>query len=376
MERPAVRRIGTLVTLVLLAVLAGACATPAGAPDVATERPGAATDMSSPGATPAMLAALASATAPAATGGSLTISAVGDISLARGIVDLMQRSGADYPFALVAPLVDGDIGFANLEGTLTDRGEPWPKGYNFRTPPRFAAGLRAGHFDVVTLANNHVMDYGAAGLADTIDTLDALGVRHVGAGPNALGARLPAIVDVRGLRVAFLGYAATPDEHGGFSIRQWAAGPDTPGVAIGSSAAIAADVVAARRVADFVIVALHAGDEFVRTPNATQRALADVAIAAGADAYIGAHAHVVQPIEMRGRQLVAWGLGNFIFHLDDVDRANIPEPRVSLILNLTLTKGQGVTSYRAIPVRLDDAQDRPRPATDAEAAVLRGLIGP
>ena len=63
-----------------------------------------------------------------AGGPSITIDAVGDISLAREVVDRMQANGADYPYALVAPLLDGDIGFANLEGALTSRGEPWPKG--------------------------------------------------------------------------------------------------------------------------------------------------------------------------------------------------------------------------------------------------------
>jgi poly-gamma-glutamate capsule biosynthesis protein CapA/YwtB (metallophosphatase superfamily) len=84
---------------------------------------------------------------------------------------------------------------------------------------------------------------------------------------------------------------------------------------------------------------------------------------------------MVQPVERRGAQLIAWGLGNFIFDLDDVDLANIPEPRVSLILNITLTKGAGVTAYDAVPVTQDADEDRPRPATADEAAVLRGLIG-
>ena len=124
-----------------------------------------------------------------------------------------------------------------------------------------------------------------------------------------------------------------------------------------------------------MIVAVHAGDEYRTTPNATERALADAALAAGADAYIGAHAHVPQPIEMRGHQLVAFGLGNFVFALDDVDRANIPPPRVSMILKLTLTKGAGVTSYDVVPVTLDEAQSRPRPATADEAAVLHEIVG-
>ncbi len=287
-----------------------------------------------------------------------------------------MANGAAFPFALVAPLIDGDIGFANLEGPLTDRGTPWPKGYNFRTPPRFASTLTRGRISVVTLANNHTLDFGAEGLADTIMALDAAGVRHVGAGANAMDAHAPAVIDANGLHVAFLGCVATPDEGGGFSIRAWEAGPAAPGVAVCTAGAIAADVAASKRVADFVIVAIHAGDEYRSTPNAMERELAADAVAAGADAVIGAHAHVVQPIELRGAQLIAYGLGNFVFALDDVDRANIPVPRVSLVLKVTLTKGAGVTAWKALPATLDDAQSRPRPATPDEAAALRAIIGP
>ncbi len=374
-----VKRLRPATPLLALALLAAACASKAGAPEPPTTPAGTQLAPVPTASAPATVAATpqpAATDAPpptASSGGSVTIDAVGDISLARQLVDRMTANGPDYPYALIAPLMDADIGFANLEGALTDGGNPWPKGYNFRTPPPLAAGLPRAHVDVVTLANNHAMDYGPFGLMDTVQTLDVDGVRHIGAGANAQASRAPAIIDVRGMKVAFLGYVATPDESGGFSIRQWAAS-DTPGVALGSADAIASDVAAARQQADFVIVAVHAGDEYRHMPNATQRALADAALAAGADAYIGAHPHVVQPVEMRGKQLVAWSLGNFIFDLDNVDLANIPTPRVSLILKLTLTKGAGVTSYEAIPVVLDDTQDRPRPATEPEAAALRAQI--
>jgi poly-gamma-glutamate capsule biosynthesis protein CapA/YwtB (metallophosphatase superfamily) len=358
-----------LALLLLAAAWCAACASEAGAPEAPpSARPAA------PG--PSAAATIGAATPTPASAASVTLTAVGDVSLARELVPRMEQTGAGYPFALVAPLLSGDIVLANLEGALTDRGEPWPKSYNFRTPPRFADALRLGHVSVVSLANNHIMDYGAVGLADTIDALDADGIAHAGAGPNALGARLPAIVVANGLRVAVLGYVATPDEGGGFSVRQWASGVDVPGVAIGAPDAIAADVRAARAVADFVVVAVHAGDEYRRAPNATQRALAEAALAAGADAYIGAHAHVPQPVEQRGSQLIAWGLGNFVFDLDSVDLANIPEPRVSPVLTLTLTKGAGVTAYRVDAVTQDAGEDRPRPATPDEAAVLQALVAP
>jgi poly-gamma-glutamate synthesis protein (capsule biosynthesis protein) len=373
------RRIAVGIVLLTFALVSVACGSGDGdeSPATATSTVPVATSTAVASvAAPATTAAATGTPPPAASGASITISAVGDISLAREVNDRMAAGGAGYPYALIKELLVGDIVIGNLEGALTDRGEPWPKGYNFRTPPMFAPGLGAAGFDLVSLANNHTMDYDEIGLLDTLSALDAAGVRHVGAGTDEVTARTPVILEASGLRVAFLGYVATPDEGGGFSIRQWDAGPGKPGLVYGSDAAITADVAAARTMADFVVVLVHAGSEYVNAPDATQRRIVATALAAGADAYIGAHAHVVQPIEQRGSQLVAWGLGNFIFDLDNVDLANIPEPRVSLILNFTLTKGAGVTSFEAVPVTQDAAEDRPRPATPAEAAVLFDLIEP
>jgi poly-gamma-glutamate synthesis protein (capsule biosynthesis protein) len=312
---------------------------------------------------------------PSIPGTSVTIVAVGDISLAREVVPRMEVNGAGYPYALIAHLIDGDIGFANLEGALTDRGEPWPKGYNFRTPPRFASGLRDAGFDIVSLANNHTMDFGVVGLEDTLDALDGAGVRRIGAGRIASEAAQPAVIEINGLRVAFVGCAATPVEAGGFAIEQWQAAGG-PGIALCEDSKLRVWIAGARELADFVIVTAHAGTEYRNAPDATQARIVNTVLAAGADAFIGHHAHVVQPVELRGGQLVAWGLGNFIFDLDSVDLANIPEPRVSLILRFTLTKGAGVTSWEAIPVVQDALEDRPRPATPAEAAILQELMTP
>src|SRR5438105_10213868 len=176
------RRSLLILLLLAFALLAAACASKAGAPE--PPKPPAETS-AIVAATPTITASAGASTieatpGPSATAGaSITIDAVGDISLGRQIVDRMNENGPDYPYALIAPLIDADIGFANLEGALTEGGTPWPKGYNFRTPPPLAAGLSRAHFNVVTLANNHTMDYGPYGLADTLRTLDSDGVPHV-----------------------------------------------------------------------------------------------------------------------------------------------------------------------------------------------------
>lgn len=308
------------------------------------------------------------------TGPSITITAVGDISLARQVNDWMAQYGASYPYELIQPLLTGDIVFGNLEGALTDGGEPWPKSFNFRTPPQYAPGLAAAGFDIVALANNHAMDYGVIGLLDTVSALNSTGVGYAGAGLNDASAWAPAVIEANGMRVAFIACALSPDEGSGFSITAWAAGETTTGMAVCSADRIAAEVQAARATNDFVLVSVHAGDEYVNAPNATQVALAEAALAAGADAFLGHHAHVVQPIEKRDGQIIAWGLSNFIFDLDQWDLAGIPEPRVSPILHITLTKGAGVTAWRADAVLLDADTDRPRPATPEEGAVLDALL--
>jgi|CXWL01.1.fsa_nt_gi poly-gamma-glutamate synthesis protein (capsule biosynthesis protein) len=378
-------RLAPHLLLVTMLAWITACASPAGAPEgeltQITRSPAAASTTASASPTSTSTTtpepdAAAPTTTPAATGASVTISAVGDISLARQVNDWMEQNGAGYPYELIQPLLTGDIVFGNLEGALTDGGEPWPKAFNFRTPPQFASGLAAAGFDVVSLANNHAMDYGVTGLQDTVIALEGAGVRHAGSGDLRRGL-FPTIVQANGFTVAFIACVLTPDEGSGFSIFQWEWTVETPtGLFVCDASRFEGLINDPKTDADFVVVSIHAGDEYVNAPNATQRELAEAALAAGADVVLGHHAHVVQPVEQRGNRLIAWGLGNFIFDLDQWDLAGIPEPRVSLILNITLTKGIGVTAWEAVPVTLDAEADRPRPATADEAAVLQQLIQP
>ena len=101
----------------------------------------------------------------------------------------------------------------------------------------------------------------------------------------------------------------------------WAIGVITPGMAVCTPDLIKQAVTFAAPTNDFVVVSIHAGDEYVNASNGTQQVLAQAALDAGADVVLGHHAHVVQPVEQRGGQLIAWGLGNFIFDLDQWDLA-------------------------------------------------------
>jgi len=298
---------------------------------------------------------------------TISLVAIGDLMLARDLVTLMDRYGAMYPFERVAPiLADADITVANLEGTFTEGGTPADKKYVFRTPPRDAAGLALAGIDVVSLANNHALDFGPEGLRDTIAALDAAGIAHSGAGENDMAARRPAILAVGGLRVAFLSYAATADAS--------AAAADTDGVAWGTVDTISEDVKRARGQADVVVVSLHAGNEYADEPSDTQRLLAQAAIEAGATLVLGHHPHVLQRWESRGPSFVAYSLGNFVFDLDGDDLAQLgPAPFQTVALKISVS-ASGVEKVEPIPVYIDPQEDRPRLAGPAEAEAILDRI--
>src|SRR5262249_49333289 len=119
-----------------------------------------------------------------------------------------------YGFFQVKPLFAGaDLVVVNLECPFTERGAPIPKNFNFRARPSTVQVLLDAGVKVVSLANNHLMDYGPEGVVDTVATLDGAGIAHFGAGRTLAEARRPAIVEVGGLRVAFLGYLILGPKH-------------------------------------------------------------------------------------------------------------------------------------------------------------------
>ena len=145
----------------------------------------------------------------------LRIVAVGDIMLDASARPVMDERGYDYAFAQMRPVFDGaHLTFGNLEGPLTERGSAEPdKTYLFRSPPRpVSRALAAAGFKVVSLANNHSLDYGAEGLEDTMNALQDAGIAYVGAGRDLAQARRPVILEVAGRRVAFLAYSMTLPE--------------------------------------------------------------------------------------------------------------------------------------------------------------------
>ena len=292
--------------------------------------------------------------------------AVGDVMLARSIGDRILAGGPAVPFAGVAStLAEADLLVVNLECAISERGEPQPKGYTFRAPLAAADSLALAGVDVVGLANNHALDYGPEALADTFQLLSERGIAYTGAGSSQEAARAPAVIERNGLRLAFLGYVDVPVESGGFDTRSWTAGLDSPGVAWAVPEHVAADVAAARALADVVIVLFHFGLESRAEVTDLQRALAHAAIEAGASLVIGSHPHVLQGVEQYGGGLIVYSLGNFVF-----DGFGFPE-NYSAIFTATLTR-EGAQDFGWVPVVVENGL--PRLANSEEALAALALI--
>src|SRR4051794_8622763 len=201
----------------------------------------------------------------------VVLAAVGDITPGEAVGPAVRALGSAYPWANVGPgLRSADLTTGNLEGAITDRGTPAPdKQYHFRGPAALLAGARAqAGFDLLTVANNHSLDYGSAGLADTGAAGRRGGISTGGGGAPVAAARRPATFTAGGLRIAFLGYSDICPP--GF-----AAGASSPGVARAEVGQVASDVRSAKRANDVVVVFFHWGVELRGAPDARQRTFAD-----------------------------------------------------------------------------------------------------
>ena len=296
----------------------------------------------------------------AAPAPEVTLAAVGDVLLDRGVAAGIAKHGLGFPFQHVRGLLRApDLTFGNLECPVTTRAFAVPKRYNFRAQPRTVACLKDAGFDVLSLANNHTMDCGREGLADTLAHLRRAGLRTCGAGANLGSAEAATVLTVKGVRVGFVGFCQFVPE--GVFMRD-----DETTFAHTSVEAVRRSVAAARKRADVVVASFHWGVEFSEQPSKQQGVLARAAVTAGADLVLGHHPHVLQPLEVvarRGRRpaLVAYSLGNFVF-----DQRSGPQLE-TIILRCTLGKS-GVTRAEAVPIRIHRVQ--PRPATPAERKTI------
>jgi gamma-polyglutamate biosynthesis protein CapA len=297
--------------------------------------------------------------------------AVGDILLDRGVARRIERNGTHVVFAGVRETIArADLAFGNLECPLAGKCSRPTKGITFRADPRYAESLTDAGFDILSLANNHTLDCGRAGLFETMLNLKGRGVRWCGAGRTDAEAQAPVVLTVKGIRVAFVGFTAITPESTPATSEDYQAT-----VAVASRDRLRNAVAAARMEADIVVASLHWGAEYASRPVGEQVELAHAAAEAGADLVLGHHTHTLQGLELIARQggsekrysLIAYSLGNFVF---DSPRALGKRVTESAILRCRFRK-EGLLAAELIPVVLENYLPRTTFPNEAQSILAR-----
>lgn len=236
----------------------------------------------------------------------------GDILLSDHVLNAYEKSGGitgvlDPGFLSV--IRESDIFMANQEFPFSDRGTAAEdKQFTFRLPPERVSIFRELGIGLVTLANNHALDFGTDALVDTCDTLDQAGIYHVGAGRNLEEACEPVIITEKGKKIGFLGASRV------IPVGSWNASASKPGMLTTYDPSLLLEQIARLKEAcDYVVVYVHWGIEKKDRPEEYQRSLGKQYIDAGADLVIGSHPHVLQGIEYYKGKPIVYSLGNFIF---------------------------------------------------------------
>lgn len=294
----------------------------------------------------------------------LSLAVGGDVCFGLGTADYMAASGPAYPWAEIAALLSAcDFSVANLEGPLCRSGTPHPdqptnhiKGDASCAPPMAAAGL-----DALCLANDHIMDYGSAGLEETLNILSGQDMEGFGAGPSRQVAEQPLVMEAdNGARLALVAFCdvAPPS---------YAAGENSPGISAAASERVAGAVSRAAEEAPYVMAYFHWGELSSPYITARQRELARAAVAAGADLVVGCHSHMVQGMEIWQGVPVIYSLGNLVFS------ARSSEEWSGILASCRFADGR-LAELEITPLRLDGARPAALCGAEAEAA-LQQIVG-
>lgn len=238
----------------------------------------------------------------------LLIGFAGDVMLGRNVNEQIKKSGYSFAWGNLLPLLRStDLNTINLECAITNHTKKAIKTFNFKTNPEHVEVLATARIDAVSLANNHVLDFGIPGLLDTLLLLSAAGISYAGAGKVEAEATKPVVLTRKNMRVALLAY--TDNEPG------WKSRGNTPGInylEVGELEPVKAAIDKVRSQCDLVIVSLHWGPNMRETPSQEFIDFAHAIIDSGADIIHGHSAHIFQGIEWYKGRLIMYDTGDFV----------------------------------------------------------------
>lgn len=318
----------------------------------------------------------ASTTAPPATAApaEVTVTVVGDIMLGRRVAPAAARAGDPVaPLRPMAPLLGrADVTIGNLESTLSQAGPPRQGKDSFAAPATVADGLAGLGFDVLTLANNHVGDFGPVALSQTVQGVEEAGIAPLGAGDDDEQAWAPVVVERNGLRIGLLAFNAigeSPPAGRTPGVASFRMRPRTGPVRPAELATLTGRVRELAARTDVVIVLPHWGDQYTHRPVPDQSRVGRALIDAGATVVVGGHPHWVQQVEQHGSGFIVHSLGNFVFDMDFSRKT-----REGAALTMTF-RGDRLVDATLTPYVIDD-RFAPQPVDGSRAdSVLTGMRG-
>jgi len=288
---------------------------------------------------------------------TLLIGLTGDVMLGRIVNEQISIAGYKYPWGDMLPLLNStDVNIINLETTLTTSNKVVPKVFNFKADPDKVQSLVDAKIDVVTLANNHILDFSEEGMLETISVLDKAGIKHVGAGRNLSEATAPVIITKKNITIGVIGY--TDNEPG------WEATENKPGTAyveVGDIDKVASSIKKLKEQVDIVIFTIHWGPNMREKPTKEFKDFAHNVIDSGADIFHGHSAHIFQGIEVYNRKLILYDTGDFVddyvvdpelrndrsfFYLVEVDKTGIKKLQlIPTLIYYMQVNGAGGANY-------------------------------
>lgn len=242
----------------------------------------------------------------------ITLLFAGDVYLSPHVLNAYDKAGGIHGVldeGIRAEIDAADIFMVNQEFPFTERGtQAADKQYTFRLPHDRLHIMNEMGIDIVTLANNHILDFGPEGITDSIAALNEAGIKYVGAGEDLEEAKKLEIIEVGGRKIGFIGTSRV------YMATSWAAGENHPGVFSTYDPTLPIEEIKkADELVDYLVVYVHWGIERNTQPEKYQRVMGQQYIDAGADIVIGSHPHVLQPLEFYNEKPIMFSMGNFVF---------------------------------------------------------------
>ncbi len=294
---------------------------------------------------------------------SVIIGLTGDVMIGRLVNKVISTTSYEYPWGNLLPLLNKtDLNLINLETTLTSSINAVPKVFNFKSDPENVESLKRAKIDVVTLANNHILDFGIEGLEETLQALSKAGILHVGVGLNIEEVKKPVIIDIKNMTIGIIGY--TDNEP---TWRATATKPGTNYVYVGDHRGVIREIKKLKRKVDILIFTIHWGPNMVQHPTKAFQRFARAAIDAGVDIFHGHSAHVFQGIEIYKNKVIFYDAGDFV---DDYYVTPSLRNDRSFLFLVEVNK-QGIKGIQLVPVLISRMQVNKAKGKDYEETMVK-----